>query len=104
MSRQPRSRQPDPVQTARAIARSQQARPGPRSESRSVWRCERCNAFHLGGIDTEAFQTPDGTEGIRAVCGAEWREDRPSPDMWETPITAEDPAAWIWAEDADNTG
>jgi hypothetical protein len=23
----------------------------PATESRSVWRCEPCNAFHIGGLD-----------------------------------------------------
>jgi hypothetical protein len=70
----------------------------PATESRSIWRCEPCNAFHIGGIDLTSTDENGGT--WTAACGTVYRIDQPSSELWETPLTAEDPAPWIWDGDA----
>jgi hypothetical protein len=69
----------------------------PATELRSIWRCEPCNAFHVGGIDLTSTDENGGT--WTAACGTVYRIDQPSSELWETPLAAEDPAPWIWAGD-----
>jgi hypothetical protein len=51
----------------------------------AIWRCERCTAYHIGGLDIEDVRT----DGIRAMCGAEWRPDSgPDCELWEIHMVA----------------
>ena len=51
----------------------------------AIWQCERCTAYHIGGLDIEDA----GMDGIRAVCGAEWRPDSgPDCELSEIPMVA----------------
>ncbi len=68
-----------------------------RTEVRALWRCERCNAYHVGGIDVDYAETEPGGADVRAVCGAEWYGDRPAEDLTEVG-TAEVPG---WDDVAD---
>jgi hypothetical protein len=65
---------------------------------RSIWRCERHDGFHIGGID---LASDDDGKTWTASCGAVYRLDEPGGELWETPMTADDPAPWIW--DGDGT-
>ena len=51
----------------------------------AIWRCERCNAYHVGGLDIEDTDN----DGIRAVCGAEWSTSSgPDCALSEIPMVA----------------
>jgi hypothetical protein len=63
---------------------------------RAVWRCEPCNAFHVGGIDLTSTDENGGT--WTAVCGTVYRIDQPSSELWETPLTATDPYPEMWQD------
>lgn len=61
---------------------------------RSIWRCERCNAYHIGGLDlTETEESGDGGGTWRAVCGATFTMATAASDveLSETPFVATDP-------------
>lgn len=60
---------------------------GARMSERSLWRCERCHAYHVGGLDIE--DQPDDT--IKAVCGAMWDANETNDELWEMPYVVADP-------------
>jgi len=58
---------------------------------RSIWRCEKCNAYHIGGLDLTSSEG-EGDVVWTAVCGATYKLNGPDAgEMWETPLVATDP-------------
>lgn len=59
---------------------------------RAIWRCERCNAYHIGGLDlTETEEPGDGGGTWTAICGATTTTAAPATELSETPFIATDP-------------
>lgn len=65
------------------------------SEARSIWSCERCNAYHVGGLD---LHWTEDDKGVRAICGATAPLEESSTELWQTWMVAEDPHPGMWGE------
>lgn len=72
------------------------------AELRSLWFCEDCNAFHVGGVDLIS----DGDDSMVAKCGARWTPEGGTQPLWETHMVVEDDypemtADWRWKPEED---